>query len=110
MDTRQDAGEWVELLDRFTERNAGRRSRLELDYAEFGAQWQEIDLPLRGVAYDRRLGSVEIMIGEAGPRFEHLTHTISNPERIEVRSAPDGRDEALCVAHEGGQTLLQILV
>lgn len=101
-------GEWAETLQEFTNRNAGRRTVLEVDAPELGAQREEIDYPLWGVAYDPRDGRVEIMLGEQGSVEQHLTHSVVAPESIDVLT-DHGRDRALRIVHESGQTLLRFV-
>lgn len=99
---------WVRLLHEFTQRNAGRRARLELDDPELGAQWQEVDYPLLGVAYDRRDERVEIMVGFMGDTDQRLTHSITDVSELEVLGSASGRGEVLRIGHGGVQTLLRL--
>jgi hypothetical protein len=99
---------WPALLHDFTNRNAGRRGWLEIDDPELGAQIQEVDYPLRGVAYDPRDGRVEIMFGDQSSTEHHLTHSITGPDAIDVRDGSPGRGEVLRVAHGAAQTLLRL--
>ncbi|HUF67994.1 MAG TPA: DUF5335 family protein [Longimicrobiales bacterium] len=107
MDTVQSA-EWVARLHAFTNRNAGRRTIMEIDIPEYGAQASETDYPLWGVAFDPRDGRVQIMLGEQGSVEQHLTHSVVSPEGIEILTE-GGRDRALRIAHGGGQTLLTFI-
>jgi hypothetical protein len=100
--------QWAETLREFTYRNAGRRTVLEVDAPEFGAQAEEFDYPLRGVAYDPRDGRVQIMLGEQCSVEQHLTHSMVAPESIDIL-ADHGRDRALRIVHEDGQTLLRFV-
>jgi hypothetical protein len=99
---------WPALLHDFTNRNAGRRGWLENDDPEFGAQIQEVDYPLRGVAYDPRDDRVEIMFGDQGSTDQHLTHSITAAVAIEVRTAEAGRGETLRIVHDDAQTLIHL--
>ncbi len=110
-ETRQSASrpEWVRLLGDFTDRNAGRRTVLEMDHPELGAQQSGRDLPLRGVDYDPRSGRIEIMLGKEGSVDGHLTHSLTGAVAVEVLEDADGRDDALRVGLERGQVLLRIL-
>jgi hypothetical protein len=98
--------EWVVRLQEFTERNSSRSTVLEEDGLDVGAQREEVDLPLRGVAWDPRDERVEIMLGGLYGTERHLTRTISEVTAIHLLTGTSGRDEALRIAHEGGQTLL----
>ena len=107
MDRTYERAEWVGTLKAFTERNAGRVTILEEDSADFGAQEAETGLPLRGIAFDPRDERVEIMLGEQSQVEAHLTRTIERPERIDVTADERGRDHALRIVHDGGQTVLR---
>jgi hypothetical protein len=99
--------DWSATLKEFTNRNAGRRTVLEIDSIDIGAQEEEQDYPLKGVTFDPRDQRVQIMVGEEGSVERHLTHSIGNPEQIDVLRRADGRDEALRIVHgNGSQTLL----
>jgi hypothetical protein len=101
--------QWAEHLQQFTDRNASRRTTIEIDHADFGAQDLESDYPLRGVSYDDRDGRIEIMLGDLGDAASHMTHSIAEASEITILSGPDGRDELLRIVHPGGQTLLRVL-
>jgi Family of unknown function (DUF5335) len=94
-------------LQAFTGQNAGRWVVLEEDGEEIGAQ-EEAAGPLRGVAYDSRDGRVEIMLGEQHTVERHLTRTVPSPQRIDLVADEAGRDAALRIEHDGGQTLIRI--
>lgn len=99
--------DWTVTLRDFTNRNAGRRTVLEIDSMDIGAQEEAQDYPLKGVTYDPRDRRVQIMVGEEGSVNQHLTHSIGDPEQIDVLRRPDGRDQALRVVQgNGSQTLL----
>jgi hypothetical protein len=101
--------DWAAELNEFTNRNAGRRTILEIDAPEYGAQPEETDYPLKGVVFDPRDRRIQIMLGEAGSFDRHLTHSIEAATRIDVLRGRDGRDEALRIQHRGGQTLLRFV-
>lgn len=98
--------EWARMLGEYTLRHAGRRMRLEFDDPALGAQWAEIDFPLRGIAYDRRDHRIEIMLGEIGSLEERLTHSIVAPSTLEVLATGHPTDEVLCITHPDGRTRL----
>jgi len=98
--------EWAATLDRFTQRNLGRRGVLQVDDPEIGAQAQENDYPLLGATYDHNDGRVELMFGELGSFDRHLTRSIGQVSSIDVLMDTAGRDVALRIAHGAGQTLL----
>ena len=100
--------DWAVRLEEFTKRNAGRRVTVEVDDPELGAQAQEHDYPLLGVAYDHRDARVEIMLGELGYDGRHLTRSIGDVSSIDVLTDDQDRDLALRVQHGAGQTLLTL--
>jgi nucleotide-binding universal stress UspA family protein len=104
-----DQTRWAEVLDAFTRTNAGRRTRLEVDDPELGAQAQEQDYPLRGVTFDRSDQRVEIMLGELGAGAPHLSRGIGDVDALDVLTDKDGNDVALRLRHGGGQTILTLL-
>lgn len=106
---RFDKARWAEVLDDFTRSNVGRRTRLEIDDPEFGAQSQEQDYRLLGVAYDSHDERVEIMLGELGGGEPHLSRSIAGVESLHILSDIDGRDLALRVRHGAAQTILTLL-
>lgn len=104
-----DEPRWAEVLDDFTRSNVGRRTRLEVDDPELGAQAQEQDYRLLGVAYDPHDQCVEIMLGELGGGEPHLSRSIAGVDSLHVLSDIDGRDLALRLRHGAGQTILTLL-
>jgi hypothetical protein len=110
MDRRIPRNHWVEDLQAFTNRNAGRFATLEVSSTEIGAQSEEVDVPLRGVAFDPRDGRVEIMLGEQGRTERHLTHSVSFVKSIDVLRGSDGRDQALRIVNDDAQTLLRFVL
>ncbi len=100
---------WVAELKEFTRRNAGRRTDLEIDHPETGAQHSGTNFPLRGVDYDPKRDRIDIMLGELGTVDRHLTHSLPAPRAVEIIKGEGGRDEALRVELEEGQVLLRII-
>jgi len=102
--------EWARRLQQFTDRNAGRITTLEEDAPGFGAQREEYDYPLRGVAFDPRDGRIEIMLGDMASTERHLTRAISAPQSVDLLRGPDGRDQALRIRHDNdAQTVLRLI-
>ncbi|HEU0055072.1 MAG TPA: DUF5335 family protein [Longimicrobium sp.] len=101
------AGGWTELLRDFSRRNAGRATRLEVGDDGPGALWGELELRLRGVAFEPRFRRVEIALGD-GAAAEPLTHSIEGVSEVDVRHDAAGRDTTLRIAHPGGETLLTL--
>lgn len=98
---------WVELLSSFTARNAGRRTTLEVDDPELGAQHAGTNFPLFGVDYDPRSDRVEIMLGRQGTVEGHITHAIASPRAVEVHTEDDGT-EVLRIELPSGQVILRV--
>lgn len=98
--------QWADELERFTERNAGRMTILEIDEAELGAQ-EVLKLQLGGVSYDRANDEIEIMFGGFVEPGQHMTHVIRGALEIDRLTSSNGQDEALRVATAQGQTLLR---
>ncbi len=101
--------DWALALKRFTDRNAGYRTALEIDDPALGAQEQEQGFELRGVAYDSRDDRVEIMLGRLGTVESHLTHTITQADELEIESDAEGRDRSLRIRRGDAQTLLRLV-
>jgi hypothetical protein len=97
---------WAALLAEFTERNAGRRTRLEIHDPEMGAQVEERGFALLGAAFDRRDGRVELMLGDPVDHRRHVTRSVPGATALVVTTGPDGADRALRVEHGIGRTLL----
>jgi nucleotide-binding universal stress UspA family protein len=95
-------------LAAFTTRNSGRRSTVEIDSADFGAQLLGHDLMIAGATFDRHAGAAALMFGTSVLRGMHLTHTISGVTGIDLSSNAGGDDQTLRIAHEGGQTLVTL--
>jgi nucleotide-binding universal stress UspA family protein len=104
--TSTEPRQWAERLHAFTHRNAGRRTTLQVDDAEIGAQAQACDYPLLGVDYDEKRQRIEIMLGERAGGTRHLTHSVATPRSIEMLTARDGSDSVLRIAYDGGYILL----
>ena len=106
-----ERNQWKTFLDDFSKRNQLRATRLEV-VGELGDQEEEQFLPLLGVSYETKgdaAGSVEIILGgetAADPR--HMTHSVSNVERIAPLIAATGFEEGLGIEDKSGtKTLLR---
>ncbi len=97
---------WSRLLADFSKRNAGRRTILEVDDLELGAQAQEYNYPLLGTSYSERDGRVDLMLGDRGAGGRHLSRSIGSVTAVDVLTDGAGHDVALRVQHGTGQTLL----
>ena len=99
---------WATLLERFTARNQGRRTIVEVDDVALGAQIIESGFALRGAAYDHHDRAVTLMLGVG--TTTHMTRTITNIASIALYADATGHDAALRIAHDSGQTLLTFLL
>jgi hypothetical protein len=75
-----------------------------------GAQTEERGLPLGGIDLETKgteAPRVEIMLGGHGPQQRHLTHTITNVQRVYVKIGEGNIDEVLEIENQKGiKTLL----
>jgi nucleotide-binding universal stress UspA family protein len=94
--------------DSFTKANAGRRTTLELDDPDTGAQECGKDFPLWGVDYDPKRDRLNIMLGRSGTVEGHLTHSLENPQEVQILVGEGGRTEALRVRLPRGQVILRV--
>ena len=101
-----DRTEWAAVLADFSRTNVGRRTRLELDDADIGAQSQETNYPLRGIAFDPHDERLSIMLGGLTTAEPHLTRNIERVISVDLLTDRNGNDVALRVRHGAGQTLL----
>lgn len=97
---------WIELLASFSKRNAGRRTILEIDDLDLGAQAQLFNYPLLGATYEERVGRLELMLGDANTDGQHLTRSIGTVRAVDVLTDGAGRDVALRVQHGTSQTIV----
>lgn len=95
---------WAEALNTFTQRNMSRRMDLQIISEDMGAQSEARAMPLRGVAYDRRDGGVEIMLGAAGTH--HITHSIGDVRAVDMVTGDAGHRDILRVCYSGGAAIL----
>ena len=100
--------DWAEMLERFTQHNAGRRTTLEADDPDLGAQSQENDYPLIGVSYDDDSGRIELVFGEIGGIGRQLRRSMGDVDSVELMCNEVGGEIALRMSHGAGQTLLTL--
>ena len=100
--------EWCAALDTFSRQNAGRRSTLEADDPDLGAQAQENAYPLISAVYDETLGRVELMFGEIGGIGRQMMRSMGDVDCIEILRNETGESIALRMLHGAGQTLLTL--
>ncbi len=99
---------WVREMREFSRSNAGRRTTLELNDPELGAQECGRNFPLWGVTYDQKRDRVEIMLGRSGTVDGHLTHSIPAPQDISVEYDEKGTAQALQIRLRQGQIVLRV--
>jgi hypothetical protein len=99
---------WVAQMQEFSKANMGRRTTMELDDPELGAQHCGKEFPLWGVDYDPKRDRVNIMLGHSGTVEGHLTHSIPGPQEITIERDEEGRAKALQIRLRQGQILLKI--
>ncbi|MEP7001031.1 MAG: universal stress protein [bacterium] len=97
---------WSRMMNEFTRRNFSRRTILEVDDLEIGAQAQEYNYPLLGASYSERDRRLEIMLGDRQSGGRHLSRSIGSVVSIDVLTDGAGTDIALRVQHGTSQTLL----
>jgi len=97
---------WSRLLSEFTKRNAGRRTIIEVDDLDIGAQAQEYNYPLLGTSYSERDGRVDLILGDRFAGGRHLSRSIGSVIAVDVLTDGAGHDIALRVQHGTSQTLL----
>ena len=101
-------GAWAQALKGFSNRNAGRRTWLEVDDPRFGSQVQGHEYQLLGVTYDPKDERIQIMLGTFGGIGPHLTHTIGGVVGLDMLTDDQGRDVILRIAQQDAQTRLRI--
>ncbi|MFY9620579.1 MAG: DUF5335 family protein [Pyrinomonadaceae bacterium] len=103
--------EWARYLTQFNERNTARPTWLQV-FGEAGAQSEEQGLPLVGISLEEKGANaprVQIMLGgHDAIETRHLTHMISNVERLTPKVGTDGRDEAIEFVDNQGEASLLI--
>jgi nucleotide-binding universal stress UspA family protein len=106
--SRQTPDEWERVLSGFTKRNAGRRTRLEVDDPAIGVHIQESGYALIGATCDPRDGHIELMLGVPHAKDPHLTRTITGVDFLSILADATGRELGLCIRHGEGRTLLTL--
>jgi uncharacterized protein DUF5335 len=102
---------WALYLTKFSKRNKSRPTWLQV-FGEAGAQSEEQGLPLVGISLEEKgtdAPRVQIMLGgHDAIETRHLTHMISNVERVTPQLGPDGRDDAIEFVDKQGEASLLI--
>jgi hypothetical protein len=102
---------WTSYLTEFSERNKSRPTWLQV-FGEAGAQSEERGLPLMGISIEDRGADaprIQIMLGgHDAIESRHLTHMISDVERVTLQLGNDGRDDAIEFTDKQGEASLLI--
>jgi hypothetical protein len=102
---------WAPYLTHFNKRNQSRPTWLQV-FGEAGAQSEEQGLPLLGISIEEKGADaprIQIMLGgHDAIEQRHLTHMISNVERLTQRVGTDGRDDAIEFIDKQGEASLLI--
>ncbi len=102
---------WARYLTEFNKRNESRPAWLQV-LGDAGAQSEEQGLPLVGISLEERGANaprVQIMLGgHDAIESRHLTHMISDVERVTPQVGTDGRDAAIEFVDTRGEASLLI--
>lgn len=101
--------QWAQCLRQFSIRNAHRRVVVEEDLRDLGTVRTAVNVELLGVCYDRRDGTVQIMLGGGTADAPHSTIVVRGVAGIDMLSSAEGKDYALRLAVPRGQILLTFL-
>jgi hypothetical protein len=102
-------GDWTSTLREFSDRNARRRTTLEVDDSWREAKDDVGEYQLRGVTYDPRSDSIQIMLGHVRGAHRALTHRISAPTGVEILPREGDRDEALLIRGREENALIALI-
>jgi Family of unknown function (DUF5335) len=101
--------EWTTFLDTFSRQHEGWLATVEILGPDIGAQQEAFNLPLEGISAsgDREPETIAISLGNDAK--DHVTHTITNPNRIWLEQTSEGANAALEVeAADEVKTLLRL--
>ena len=105
-----NAAEWRTLLQRLSERNAGRATRVSLAApARDGVESMERGFLLLSLDYDRRGGRADIILGDPHAMGSHLTHRITGLRRVETVREPGGRESRIRFDASSGQCTINFM-
>jgi hypothetical protein len=88
--------QWKNFLDRFSRQHEGWLATLEILGADIGAQQEARDLPLEGISAsskDDESRTIAISLGKTPE--DHVTHAITEPNRVWLEETPEGAAAAL---------------
>jgi uncharacterized protein DUF5335 len=103
---------WSAKLNEFTSAHGGWLVSVDVLGPALGAQPEIDNLPLLAVSAEHTpSGAMTIRISAARSAAEHISHTITEPTRVEIERREDGADVALRIASADGlQTILRFRV
>src|SRR5204862_7927674 len=88
--------EWNSFFDSFSRQHEGWLATLEVFDPDVGAQEEAHDLPLEGVSVASEADkSKSIAINMGKTAEDHISHTITKPQRVWLERTDDGADAAL---------------
>ncbi|HEY3025559.1 MAG TPA: DUF5335 family protein [Pyrinomonadaceae bacterium] len=88
--------QWTTFLDRFSRQHEGWLATLEVFAPDIGAQQEAHDLPLEGITVSSKDSAPETIAISMGKTPEdHVTHTISGPNRLWLEQTSQGANAAL---------------
>ncbi len=88
--------EWVSFLDRFSKQHEGWLVTLEVFAPDIGAQQEATEIPLGGISLassSREPETIAISVGQEPG--DHVTHTVTGPERVWLEQTSEGANAAL---------------
>jgi|SRR5215813_5155012 len=97
---------WIKFLDEFSKEHQGWIATVEVIGPDIGDQEEAAGLPLVGMSADLkdRENRIEVTVG--GRPDAHLTHTIDNPQTVELKPAEEAGHEAIEVKSDDGTITL----
>ena len=102
-------GDWTNTLREFSDRNARRRTVLEVDDSWRDPITDTGEYQLRGVTYDPRSDSIQIMLGQLEGARRALTHRVSFPTGVEILPREGDRGEALLIRGREENALIALI-
>jgi hypothetical protein len=87
--------EWTTFFDTFSRQHEGWLATVEILSADIGAQQEVLNLPLEGISASKDSVPQTIVISLGKTAEDHVTHTITNPNRIWLEQTSQGANAAL---------------
>lgn len=99
-------GRWIKFFDDFSKEHQGWIATVEVIGPEIGDQEEAAGLPLVGISADLKDAENRIEVTVGGRPDAHITHTINNPQTVELKPAAEAGDEAIEVKSDDGTITL----